>query len=29
MNYTDEQIMLQQIGGLGRWLPEEEKLCLP
>jgi heterodisulfide reductase subunit A2 len=29
INYTDEQIMQQQIGGLGRWLPEKEKLCLP
>jgi heterodisulfide reductase subunit A len=29
VNYTDEQIMLPHIGGLGRWLPEKEELCLP
>jgi heterodisulfide reductase subunit A len=24
VNYTDEQIMLRQINGLGRWLPEQK-----
>ena len=26
VNYTDEQIMLRQINGLGRWLPEQKAM---
>ena len=29
INYTDDQIMLTEIGGLGRWLPEPVDVFSP